>query len=172
MIPISSALSGGLVWSKAPHKRGYELNRNGAVVGSLQRISFWSTEFQAESHAGSWRFRRVGFWRIGTEIVDSNSNASVATFRPSWSGGGTLCFSDGQAFRITSIGCWRPVWMVLAENGQPVLSIRSREKAVELPKESYVSEGRLILLAIFTWHAIQQAAQDAASVAAMVAATS
>lgn len=55
MIPISSAISGGLVWSKTPYKRGYELKRE--IVGSLQRTSFWSSEFQAESAYGSWKFR-------------------------------------------------------------------------------------------------------------------
>lgn len=172
MIPISSAISGGLVWSKTPCKRGYKLNRSREIVGSLQRTSYWSSEFQAESAYGSWKFRRAGCFRTGTEIADSNSDTRIAILKPNWSGGGTLYFSDGPTFRLTSKGFWRPVWTVLADSGQPVLRIHSREKTVELPRESHLSEGRLILLAIFAWHIIQQASEDAASAAAAVAATS
>jgi hypothetical protein len=171
MIPISSAFSGGLVWSKIPHQRGYELRRNGETVGSWQRMSCWSSEVQAESHHGNWRFRRSGFFRTSAEIIDAVSNTQIATLKPKCDGGGTLVFSDGQAFRITCKGFWRPVWTVFADNGQPVLSIHSREKTVELPNEIQVSEDRLILLVIFAWHMMQQAAEDAASVAAVAVTT-
>ena len=173
MIPISSAISGGLVWSKTPYKRGYELKRNGEVVGTLQRKRFWSSEFQAESAHGSWNFRRTGCFHTGTEIVDSNSGTRIAILKPNWSGGGTLDFSDGLSFRLTSKGFWRPVWTVLAgDSGQPVLSIHSREKTVDLPRELHLSEDRLILLAIFAWHIMRQAAEEAAAAAVVVAATS
>ena len=172
MIPISSAISGGLVWSKTPYKRGYELKRNGEIVGTLQRKSFWSSEFQAESAHGSWKFRRAGCFRTSSEILDSNSGVRIAILKPNWSGSGTLAFSDGLTLRLTSKGFWRPVWTVLADSGQPVLSIRSREKTVDLSKELHLSEDRLILLAIFAWHIMQQASEDAASAAAAVAATS
>lgn len=172
MIPLYSAISGGLAWSKASHKRGYELKRNGEVVGSLRRPSCWSSELQAESHHGSWKFRRTGFFRTGTEIVESSSNTRIATLKPNWSGGGTLIFSDGQTFRLTSKGFWRPVWTLLADDGQPVLSIDSRGKTVELPKELHLHEDRLILLVIFAWHMMQRASEDAAAGAAVVATSS
>jgi hypothetical protein len=171
MIPISSAVSGGLVWSKIPHKRGYELKRKAEIVGSLQRMSFWSSEVEAESRHGNWRFRRAGFFRTGTEIVEADTNIQVATLKPKWHGGGILVFSDGQTFRITCKGFWQPVWTVFADNSRPVLSIHSRNKTVELPNEIHLSEDRLILLVIFAWHIMQQASEDAASVAAAVAAT-
>jgi hypothetical protein len=171
MIPNSSAISGGLFWSKTPYNRGFELKRNGEIVGSLWQTSFWSTEFRAESAHGSWKFRHIGGLRTGTEIVDSKSDARIAIFKPNWRGGGALAFSDGLTLKITCQGFWRPVWTVLTENGQAVLSIHSREKTVEVVRESHLSEDRLILLAIFAWRVIQQAAEDAASTAAMVALT-
>jgi hypothetical protein len=172
MIPISSAISGGLTWSKSSRKHGYELIRNGGTVASLQRTSCWSPEYQAESPHGKWRFRRTGFWRAAMEIVDSSSGVQIAALKPNWGGGGTLVFSDGQAFHISCRGLWRPVWSVLAENGQPVLRIHSREKTVEVPDQALVPEDRLILLATFAWYVMQQAAEDAASAAVVVAATS
>jgi hypothetical protein len=146
MIPISSAISGRLVWSKSPCKRGYELKRNGDMVGSLQRTSFWSSEFQAESVHGNWKLRRTGCF--SAEIVDSNSDTRIAVFNSHWSGG-TLEFSDGRIYRLISKGFCRPVWTVLTDSGQTVLSLDSRAKTVELAKELDLSEDRLILLAIF-----------------------
>ena len=172
MIPISSAISGGMVWSKTPYTRGYELKRNGEIVGTLRRKSFWSSDFQAESAHGSWKFRRTGCFLTGTEIVDSNSGVRIAILKPNWTGGGTLAFSDGLTFRLTSKGFWRPVWTVLADSGQPVLSIHWREKTVDLPRELHLSEDRLILLTMFAWHIMRQTSEDAASAAVAVAATS
>lgn len=172
MIPISSAISGGLVWSKIPNRRGYELKRNGEIVGSLRRPSFWSSEFQAESAHGSWQFCRTGCFRTGTEIIDSKSGARIATLKPDWTGGGTLQFFDGQTFRFVSKGFWRPVWTVLTDSGQPVLSIHSCEKTVELASGFHLSEDRLSLLVVFAWHIMRQAAEDAASVATFAVAAS
>jgi hypothetical protein len=171
MVSISSAVSGGLAWSKTPRRRGFELKRNGEVLGSLRRTSCWSSESQAESSHGSWRFHRTGFLRLGTEIVDSRSNTRIATLKPNWTGGGKLIFSDGQIFSLSCRGLWRPVWTVRAEDGQPVLTIHSRGKTVELTNELHLQEYRLILLVMFTWHMMRQASEDAAS-AAVVAAIS
>ena len=172
MIPLSSAVSGGLIWSKIPHTRGFELKSNGETVASLLRTSYWSSEVQAESHYGSWKFRRTGSLRTGTEIVDPSSNTRIATLKPNWGGGGVLAFSDGQTFRLISKGLWRPVWTVLADGGQAILRIRPRDKTVELPNELHVSEERLTLLVVFTWNIVQQASEDATAIAAISVATS
>jgi hypothetical protein len=169
MIPISSSAAGGLVWSKTPYQCGYELRRNGETVGRLERKSFWSSEFHAESAQGRWKFRRTGCFRTATEIVDASSGARIAILRPNWTGGGALEFGDGLTFRLTSKGFWRPVWMVETESGQPVLSVRSREKTVELRRELPLPEERLTLLAIFAWHIMRQASEDAASAAVLIA---
>ena len=172
MIPISSAISGGLTWSKAPHSRGFVLNAGGEIVGSLQPTSCWSTEFKAECSDGSWRFRRTGFFRTATEILDAMSNTRVALLTPDWRGGGTVVFSDGQTFRLRSTGFWRQVWTVASQTGEPIMRVRSREKTVELATQFVLPEGRLALLVIFAWYCVQKAAQDAAAAASVVAATS
>lgn len=171
MIPISSALSGGLFWSKIPQQRGFQLTSHGEVIGSLQKANFWATEFRAESAHGSWKFRRTGCFRTGTEVVDAISNTQIAIFKPNWRGGGTLAFFDGQTFQITCKGFWRPVWTVRDESGQSVLELHTREKAVDLPGTVQLSEDRLTLLAIFTWHIMRQAAEEAASAAGLAVVT-
>lgn len=172
MIPISSAVSGGLVWSNLPRRRGYELKRMGETLGSLIRTSVWSQSFRAESAHGQWIFRPTGFWRTSTEVVDAASNQQIAILKTNLCGGGTLTFSDGQTFRLAFRGWWRPLWFVDTEAGQRVLSIQSREKTVELSRESSVPQDRLTLLMMLAWHCMKQAEEQAASSAAVVAAIS
>jgi len=170
MMPFSAALSGDLVWSKLPHNCGFELKCNGDVVCSLRRKSFWSMEFQAETHTGSWRFHR-SLWG-STSISDARIGTHIATLKRNWIGVGTLVFFDGHRFHFLSRGCWRPISTVLTENRQPVVIVRMREKTVELQNQVYVSEERLALLVILAWYNLQQALEDDSSAAAIVAATS
>jgi len=171
MIPLSSAISGGLSWSKLSRGRGYELRWNGEVVGTLHRPSFWCAKYLAESQDGRWTFRRGGFLGTGAEIVDSASDQTIAAFKSSWGSGGTLTFADGQVFHLDCKGWWRPVWSVKTESGQPVLQLHTREKTVDLPAGAGVREGRRSLLILFAWYRLLQAEEDAASAAAVVAAS-
>jgi hypothetical protein len=174
MIPLSSAKSSGLVWSKIPHKYGYELKSNGEVVGSLLRTSRWpalcTANVLAESGHGSWKFRRTGALHTGMEISDASTNAPIAKLKPNLWGGGVLVFSDGESFKIISKGVWRPVWSVLTRHGQPLIRMQVRPKTVEFTNPGNVSEERMILLTLFTWHVMKQAAEDAGAIAGVVAA--
>lgn len=114
-------------------------------------------------------FRRYGFLGSGAQIVDLASKRQIATFKSTWRGGATLNFADGQAFRLECKGVWRPVWSVTTAGHQPVLHLRTREKAVELPAGVHLEKNRLSLLVMFAWYRFLQAEQDAASAAAVCA---
>jgi hypothetical protein len=163
MIPLSSAISRGLTWSKIQCGRGYELTLDGNVVGTLRRPGFWSQTFLAETQQGQWKFCRSGFLCNGAEIVDAVSGQPVANFNSSWSGNGNLIFADGQSFRFECKGWWHPVWSVLTDSGQPVLRLHVREKTVELPEAVTMADGRLYLLALFARYRMLQTEEDAAS---------
>jgi hypothetical protein len=169
MIPISSALSGELIWSKISCSRDYELKLSNEVVGTLHKPNFWSSEFVAETRDGRWTFRRGGFCRTGAEILDSASRQPIATLKCAWGGRGTLTFADGQTFHLECKGWWRPVWSVLTPNGQLVLQILRRERTVDLPASTAVADDRLALLIMFAWYRVVQAEEDAAAVAVAAA---
>src|ERR1700690_220208 len=102
MIPVSTlsaATSGGITWSKISCGRRYELKQNGKVWGTLLRPSLWSQTFQAETSDDRWTLRANGFFRTGTEILDSSGHP-VAQFTRSWGGPGALTFADGQKFYL------------------------------------------------------------------------
>ena len=175
MIPLNSATasanSGALTWSKISCNRRHELKLNGEVVGELTRPSFWSQRFVAETRGGRWTFRRGGFFNTGAEILEEASGQVIASFKGNWGSGGVLTFADGQGFRFTNNGWWRPVWTVATESGQSVLLLHRREKTVELLAGAAVPANRLTLLIMFTWYRVLQSEEGAASVAVMVAAS-
>jgi hypothetical protein len=172
MIPLSSAISSGLTWSKIPRSRDYKLVQNGEVVGTLERPSIWCAKFFAETQHGRWIFRRGGFVGTGSEILDSATKSPIATFRSSWGTGGILTFADGEAFQIVSRGWWRPVWSVIAANDRPVLEVHTREKTVDVAPGSAIAASRLSLLMMFVWYRVLQAEEDAAgAVVAAIAAS-
>jgi hypothetical protein len=163
MIPLSSAVSQGLIGSKLPHSQDYELTLNNEVVGTLRRPSLWSTNFVAETQNGRWTFVRGGFLGTGAEILQGER--PIASFKASWSGKGVLTFADGQTFHVECKGWWHPVWSMRSETGQPIVQIHTREKAVDVPAGSSVANDRLSLLIMFAWYRVLQSEEDAAAAA-------
>jgi hypothetical protein len=134
-------------------------------VGTLKRPSVWSQKVVAETADGCWTFRRSGFWNNQGEILDGSGQV-IASFNARY-GSGALTFADGQVFRFSHQGWWRPVWTVATESGQPLLYVQVREKTIDLAPGVAVPDTRLALLSMFAWYRIQQAEEDAASVAVM-----
>jgi hypothetical protein len=165
------AVPGELIWSKIPHQSGFELKQNGETVARLQKPRFWSCSMKAEVEGGRWTFSRAGFWRNTTVVIDEDSKAVLARLTRSWSGVGTLMFSDGQTFQVSPLSFWNVVWAVKSASGQLVMRIHSRRKRAELFSDRGVSGSRAILLALLAWQCIKQQEEDAASAATLVAAS-
>lgn len=168
MTPLQTIASTRFTWSTLPNSRGFELTRNGEILGTLRRPSIWSQNVVATTPQGDWIFRPSGFWRTEAEVVDANSRHTLATFKTKWSRSGTLTFADGQVFQLEYKRAWRPRWTVTNKAGEIVLALRVREKSVEIERGLVISEPRLALLILFTLCRVRQAQEDAAS-AAMVA---
>jgi hypothetical protein len=166
---ISSFHTAPLTWSKVAGCGSYELLRDGESIASMRRLSFWSPAFLAESPVGSWRFLPAGCLQSQTDIVSNLSGVPLATFRQKWSGVGTLAFQDGQTFRLTSNGFWRPTWTVLSSQGETVLDLRVRERIVQVSNATRLSEERLTMLAVFVWYVAQRASEDTAAIVGAVA---
>lgn len=162
MIPLSTASSGGITWSKISCARGYELKLNGEVVGTLRKASFFSSNYIGEAVDGQWTFRRSG-WLGSSQIVDSSSQQQIATFKSQWGRRGPLTFADGQRFLLERKGWLRPVWSVLIADDEPIVQVRVREKTVDLKANGAGLGNRLTLLILFAWYLILQVNEDAAA---------
>ena len=73
-----------------------------------------------------------------------------------------LTFVDGRQFKLTTKGCFRPVWSWIDDQGYKLLDVTPHNKSVVLVGnvDSY-----LPVLIILSWHQILQANDDAASIA-------
>src|ERR1700722_18388323 len=166
--PLSTADSGvvswtGLTWLQSGWGRRFEFQRNGQVLGVLERPNFWSSSFLGVTDGGRWKFRRAGFWGTRTEMLDADTGRPVAQFEKEWGGPGALKFYDGQTFYLRSSGWWRPVWSLTTETGEFVLDLRPRDKTVKLQASSSPTiDSRLFLLIMFVLYRVQQVEEDAA----------
>ena len=165
MIP-SSTVSSGFTFSS--NWQGFELRQNGQLVATLKRPGVWSSDFTATTPDGDWVFHRSGFWGNKGEIRDASSQQQLAVFKSGWGGKGELKFADGQTFFLITRGCWHPIWTVTNQTGQPVLSLHTQEKLVEVCEDSAVPPNRLSPLVLFTLYRVRQA-EEAAAVAAAAA---
>lgn len=165
MIPVSSTTCSTFTWSNLPNNQACELRRDGGIVGTLMRPSVWSSNYEAISGNHRWAFHRSGFWGTCAEILESDSQPAIATFKSSLGGRGSLTFADGQKFDFVCHGVWRPIWSVTREDGELVLALHSREQFVDVNSDSGVPESRISLLALFGLYRVRQAEEDAASAA-------
>ena len=144
MIPPGTTATSRYSWSKIPPNRGYELRRNGELVGTLERPSIWSSTFIATSAEAKWIFRRSGFWGGGIEIVDAGSEQPIAVFKGTWTNRGVLRFPDGQTLTLECKGFCHPTWTLRCQSGEAVLWLHAREKTAEVDRP--VTSARLAVM--------------------------
>jgi len=158
-------------WSKIPCDRGYELKQDGELVGTLERLSVWSSTFVAATAGCKWIFRRSGFWRGGIEIFEAGSEQPIAVFQGTWPNRGVLRFSDGETLTVQCKGFFHPTWTLRSQTGEAVLWLEAREKTAAVGGKAILPERRLRLLVLFMLYRLGQAEEDAAAVAVAVAAS-
>lgn len=84
-------------------KMYYELRAKDELAATLHFRSAFGTFATAESEDGCWTFKRVGFFQTHVTIRSCDSGNELAGFHNNtWSGGGTLEFSDGREYPATS----------------------------------------------------------------------
>lgn len=104
MKTMSDLAMTGLKWEQPSARRmEYVLRAGEEEAATLKFRSAWGSLATAESGDGCWTFKRVGFFQTRVSIRACGDETELATFRNNtWSGGGTLEFPDGRAFRATT----------------------------------------------------------------------
>jgi hypothetical protein len=120
-------------------------------------------DFHRHGCREKWVFRRCGFWRGGTEIVDAGAQQRVAVFKATWRTRGVLRFSDGETLTLECKGLCHPTWTLRSPADEAALSLHAREKTAAVDSNVTLPEGRLRLLVLFTLFRLQQAEEDAAA---------
>jgi len=171
-------LSGLLLKWEQPSllKMGYELRTgDGELVATLQFRSSFGSFATADSPYGCWTFKRVGFWQTKATVRSCGSDDDIAIFtNNTWSGGGTLEFSDGRTFRATT-NFWRTKLGFETEAGEKLIEFQTSgllhlSATVEI-HPSFSTDGELPLLVMLGFYLIVMMHSDAATTAAAGAAT-
>jgi hypothetical protein len=83
--------------------RNYELRCGEDTVATLSFRSAFGSLATAETAAGVWTFKRVGFWQTRATVRAEGQPVDLAVFEHNtWSGGGTLTFADGRSLQVTT----------------------------------------------------------------------
>jgi hypothetical protein len=123
MMKMVELIGHGLKWVQ-PHalKMEYELQADEILAASLHFRSSFGSLATAASADGSWTFKRVGFWQTKVTIRPSGSETDLAVFRKNtWSGGGTLEFSDGRKYPANT-NFWATQYEFKTEVGKVLIS--------------------------------------------------
>lgn len=173
---FSSIVAGGTAqWSRIPKAklRTYQLKQGDDVVGSLQWQKGWGSLVLGETRAGSWSFKRVGFFTTKVSVRVPGSEQEIAAFYPSLMSGGRVEFSDGRAWGLHTQGLFNQQYELTNSSGQPELTLRpTRKGAVVIFGETARDERTIGLLSLLLWHVTLLANEDATSTAVLVAAIS
>ena len=97
-------VDGALTWRQSGFAgKVYELHRGETLVGTLRFQNAFGSRATAEIEGARWTFKRMGFLRTRVTIRPADSQDDLAIFRNNtWTGGGTLEFPDGAAYRANT----------------------------------------------------------------------
>ena len=171
---IDDFVMGDLLWVQpARLKSEFELRAGEELVGTLrwQRASLATGETADQT----WTFKREGFWHPRITVRVPGSDDNVATFQPSWAGGGTLDL-DGKQLRFGAANFWHSQWDWMDGQNQPLVHFKSHQGLLKVEGEVTVEAGAmkspdLPLLVVLGWYLLVLFARDAAAASAGSTAT-
>ena len=185
MKAFSSAVGTDLYWiqPKGLDNRWFELRAGRDVVATLGFETLCGSLAGAQSADGSWTFKRLGFFNPRVTVRRAGEEVNLAIYTPRWTGReGTLEFPDGRVFGWVQANFWATKYQITDTAGYSLVSFESGAEKSRLSDvfktQARVETGprgralpELPLLVLLGWYLIILQKQDAAAVAAVVAAT-
>ena len=125
----------------------------------------------AATAAGTWTFKRVGFWHPRITVRAPGADDDRAVFDPSWTGSGSLTVAGGPTFRWKATNFWYTRWDWQTADGAVALHFANQQGLARLEGQVGVEPaGRglpeLDLLITLGWYLIVLRANDDATVVA------
>jgi hypothetical protein len=147
-------------------RREYFLRSDGKDVAAIRWEKDHGSLANAESAAGKWTFKRIGFFQPHITARVPGSAEDFARFELGAGGGGVIHLSNGHIFRWSS-NLWRSEWAWVNAAGthgirfRREFSIDKREGTVEIVPKA-LPERETPLLVLLGWYIIILLAEDAA----------
>ena len=155
--------------------RHFELRAEGERLGALVFRSSTGTLARAETGAGCWTFKRVGFLNPRVSLRVAEEEDDLGEFQPKLWGGGLLTLRDGATFGWSSSNFWMTSWTfrdagghALVEFSPGVANQRLRDalknQASVSIEPAAIGESHLPLLVTFGMYLLVLRQDDAAAV--------
>jgi hypothetical protein len=166
--PNAFASNGPLIWTQPKAmRREYQLNNGEELVGRLRFEKSFGSLASAEVASQDWTFKREGFLHPRVTVRTPNSDANLAVFYPSWSGGGLVEFTDGRQIHWRCNSFWRSEWAFVQGEDRRLLLFKQHEGFLKISARlefdpASAAAPDLPLLAALGWYLMLLTAQDAA----------
>src|SRR5512140_3003881 len=104
-------------------ERRFELRSEDQVFATLQFNSAWGSLATAVTSAGSWTYKRTGFFNIRVTVRPTGSETEIAVYHPRWTGAeGELIFANGPTHHWKSANFWATRYAFLRPDGSPLVT--------------------------------------------------
>ncbi len=176
MRPIRGSKISTAKWVGAGRGKS-ELVGEGSVFASLTWTKSWGSLATAETHDGSWTFKRAGFLHPMITVRRPGSDANIGIVEMSWSGAGDAKLA-GHSFRIQPTSFWHTEWTATDAGRSKLFSLKTRftlkDQVADVVFEPVeLSTGLVELLSALAWYIVLLSAREydanSVSIAAMVA---
>lgn len=125
LMPFPSAHPSTLEWLQpSAAERIYRLRSGTDICASLTYRSAGGTFATAETLAGTWTFKRIGFLNPKITIRSAGSEEDVAVYRPHVWGDGKIIFPDGRTYVWKPTSFWSIEWSLIDPAGAVLLGIK------------------------------------------------
>ncbi len=184
MQPLSDHLDRELSWIQPKTSaRAFELRVGDELLATLRFQSAFGSLAVADSSAGSWTFKRVGFFNPRVTVRVAGQEFDTAVYTPRWTGSdGKLAFANGRTYRWSVANFWSTKFQICDLDGEPLIGYHSGSEKPRLSDifktQAFVQvtpRGRelpdLPLLVLVGWYLIILQHEDSAAAAAVIAAT-
>jgi hypothetical protein len=179
MKPLSDTGERELYWMQPTMKRSFELRAGDDLFATLKFETAFGSLAAAESAAGTWTFKRVGFFKPRVTVRVKGSEQNLAVYHLKWgSAEGVLEFADGETYVWKLANFWATRYQIVDAEGNPLISYTSKiGNASDLLKDQarieIVPETRdkdtLALLLLIGWYLIVLQQEDVMATATAVA---
>jgi hypothetical protein len=169
MSPITDAPNGVLRWSVRP-ARNYVLEAEGQETGRLAFSGKSGSLAKGMTAHGEWTFKREGFLHPRITVRKTGADSNCGSLTLTANGNGKLSLTLGEEFSFVTGGWLRSHWSFNRGMVEVVRFSRDGSSADVEVVNATVNEETLSILVLLGWYAPLLAADEAAVIAATMAA--
>ena len=179
MKPLSELGGAELYWMQPTLKRNFELRAEDDLYATLMFETTFGSLATAKSAAGTWTFKRVGFFKPRVTVRVQGEENNLMVYYPERAGAeGVLEFTDGETYVWKLANFWATQYQIVNTENRPLISYTSKinnltdlikdQARVDIAPEAQDND-KLALLLQIGWYLIVLQQEDVMATATAVA---